>query len=264
MLGHGFSGGVPPSAHWEAGAGVWVAPPLPITQQWHTHRFLGRPCFLQQHSQLESSSLICTTSCGPLPETTLLTPHFSTQTPPALVGSRLRQGHPGLIPEEALPWAALMTPNTSWMEEAFARGLGEPDQMGAPTSVLEDRTSCGDMGNNGLPACACHSGMPCFYGIMAFYKLSWQWSSLFLSLQAFHSQQLSPLRGSTPYFPAPNTPIPPEQETQLRLGCMGLQYRSHIQFLLCLAFHSPLQCSPLIPKSSFSVSADFPTMRGFS
>ena len=54
--------------------------------------------------------------------------------------SRLRQGHPELIPEEALPWAALMTLNTSWMEEAFAQGVGVPDQMGAPPSALGDRT----------------------------------------------------------------------------------------------------------------------------
>ena len=129
-----------------------------------------------------------TTSCGPLPETTLLTPHLSTQTPPALVGSRLRQGHPGLIPEEALPWAALTTLNASWMEEAFAQGVGEPDQMGALPSALGDRTSGGEADYNGLPAYACHSGIPCFCGIMGFCKLSWSWSSLFLSLQAFHSQ----------------------------------------------------------------------------
>ena len=44
-----------------------------------------------------SSSCLCPANSSPLPRSTLLTPHFSTQLPPELAASCLRLGCPGLI-----------------------------------------------------------------------------------------------------------------------------------------------------------------------
>lgn len=48
---------------------------------------------------------LCIANSGPLPGSTILTPPFRTQPPPALASCCLRLEHSGLILEEALVWA---------------------------------------------------------------------------------------------------------------------------------------------------------------
>ena len=52
------------------------------------------------------SGCLCAANNSPLLGSALLNPLFSTQPLPPLVASNLRLGHPRLIPEEALAWAA--------------------------------------------------------------------------------------------------------------------------------------------------------------
>ena len=64
-------------------------------------------------------SVVFTQPTVSLPEAALLTPCFSIQTPSALAEFRLRQGHPELIPQEALCWVAHWTPEPMQNEDVL-------------------------------------------------------------------------------------------------------------------------------------------------
>ena len=106
----------------------------------------------------------------------------------------------------------------------------------------------------------------CFYGVPDFFcRLSWMWSSLLLSLQAVFSQptsvpSLDP--HSKPHFPAPIPPL--KQETHnpgWNAQSCSVDHVCSSYFVLPSTDH--LLHSPLIPQVSFSVPADFPTVREF-
>ena len=117
-----------------------------------------------------------------------------------------------------------------------------------------------------LPLVHLSTMTPCFYGVPGFFcKICQLWSSLLLSLQAVLSQPTSvPSLGpcSKPHFPAPSSP--PQQVTHDSIwsaqSC-GVDDACSSYFVMPSTDH-PLH-SPLIPQSSFSVPADFPTMRKF-
>ena len=111
----------------EAGAGMWgqwwPRPPH-ASQQWC-------PTFQAVHASSRGiPSCASPHSCPhcyiraayntPLPGSVLPTPHFSTQPQPASADSHPRQGSPGLIPKEALGWAALRPLEPTWAEETLA------------------------------------------------------------------------------------------------------------------------------------------------
>ena len=127
----------------------------------------------------------------------------------------------------------------------------------------------GERGCNGGPPFVHHSTMmPCFYGVPGFFcKLSWLWSSLFLSLQAVFSQPTAvPALGppSKPHFLAPSSPLPPQQVTH---NSVWNAQSCRVYYVCSSYFVLPstdwLLRSPLILRRSFSIPADFPTMREF-
>ena len=265
--------GVPPSGHggrsWSVGVVcVWGGggpASLRASQQWHL-RFQADHASCRGTPSLASplSRHLCcihTANSVPLPGSVLPTPHFSIQPPPTSVDSHPRQGHLGLIPKEALGWAALRPPEPSQ--------AGGKAQKGAPPSASGCQRSR-PVGEGVIMAAAPlarHSTrMPCFCGVPGFFcRHSPLWSSLLLSLQAVFSQPIAvPSLGlhSKPHFPAPS---PPSQQVTHNSGWNAQSWdvdpACHSYFVLP-STDLPLR-SPLIPWRSFSVPVDFPTVREF-
>ena len=218
--------GVPPSGHggrsWSVGVvcvgGGGGPASLRASQQWHL-RFQADHASCRGTPSLASplSRHLCcihTANSVPLPGSVLPTPHFSIQPPPTSVDSHPRQGHLGLIPKEALGWAALRPPEPSQ--------AGGKAQKGAPPSASGCQRSR-PVGEGVIMAAAPlarHSTrMPCFCGVPGFFcRHSPLWSSLLLSLQAVFSQPIAvPSLGlhSKPHFPAPS---PPSQQVTHNSG----------------------------------------------
>ena len=263
--------GVPPSAHGGRGWCVGVGRPRPprACQQWqltfqadHTSS-RGIPGHASPHSR----PLCCIHAAysGPLHGSILPTPRFSTQPPLALADSHPRQGHPGLIPKEALGWAVLRSLEPTGGGDS-SPGAGRPSQMGAPPSAHQSWW-VGKGIIMAAPPLLCHSAMvSCYYGVPGFFcRLFQLWSSLLLSLQAVFSQPTAvPSLGpcSKPHFPAPS---PPSQQATHNSGwnvqSSGVDHVCSSYFVLPSTDH--LLHSPLIPRRSFSVPADFPAVREF-
>ena len=117
------------------------------------------------------------------------------------------------------------------------------------------------------PPLAHHSTMtPCFYRISGFFRRLFQWwNSLLLSFQAVFSQPttISSLgRLSKPHFP---TPSPLSQQATHNSGWnmqrCGVEHACNSYFVLTSTDH--LLHSPLIPWRSFSIPADFHSVREF-
>lgn len=166
--------GVPPSAcrggGWQVGA--VTAPSFMIHSRMLPH-LLGRPHFSRDSPSCRTPHFclfgcICTANSGPLPRSALWAPYFSTQNPPALANSPLRQGYPRLTPEEALGWAVLRSLEPRW-EEALTWEVGEPVQMGAPSSVCRGWSQWVGKGvaMAALPL-LCRT-MTCFHGVLGFF-----------------------------------------------------------------------------------------------
>lgn len=115
-----------------------------------------------------------------------------------------------------------------------------------------------------VPPLPCHStAAPLFYGDQGFpQKLSW--SNLLLSLQAVSSHLTAvPFQGSLskPHVPAHNPP--PYKQTHVSgWGAWGCSMDRECRSYSVLPSTDQLLHSPLIPQSSLSVPADFPTVRG--
>ena len=262
----------------EAGAGVWEQwwPHPPHTsQQWclvfqaDQDSSRGIPSHTSPHSC--PLCCICTANSVPLPGSILPTLHFSTQphpTPPpqhqwSLVPGSCAQGW---FPRRLWdgwcsgPWSPhrWRTPQT---EGRVSRLRCEP--LPVPMEAKEGSWRLGKV----ALSLACHwTMMSCFYGISDFFhRLSWLWSSLLLSLQAVFSQPTAvPSLGSCskPHFPEPS---PVSQQATHDSGWNAQSYSvDHAcssYFVLPSTDH--LLHSPLIPWKSFSVPADFPTVREF-
>ena len=140
--------------------------------------------------------------------------------------------------------------------------------MGAPPSAHGGGQRSWQVGRGVIMAALpleSHSAMtPCFYGVPGFFqRLSRLWSSLLLSLQAVFSQPTAvPSLGpcSKPHFPAPSPPSQPvTHDSGWNVQNCSVDHACSSYFVLPSTDH--LRCSPLIPQRSFSVPADFPTVR---
>ena len=153
------------------------------------------------HSQQRSSPRICPRSSK-----------LERTAPDRTDDSHLRQGSPGLIPREALKFAAARTPGPTSAEEVLAGGS---DKSPRSDAILEPREAEEARGCGRCPPIAFHSAMvPGFHGTPGFFcKLPHLRSSLLLSLQAPFSQPTAgPSQGpcSKALFPARSRP--PQQE----------------------------------------------------
>ena len=204
---------------------------------------------------------------GPFPRFALLTPSFSTQPLQALPDSCLRQGCPGLIPEEDLGWTALRTMELTWAEEALVWRAGEPVQMDALPSDLRGWSQWVGKG----VAMVAHSLRTTqqwhlsSYGVPGFFlKLSLFWSSLLLSLQAvFFTANICPLPGFMLQTPLSRTqpPLAMRHTTQARVCRAEAQTMSTVLTLSCLSqtVHCVLLWSHKCPFMSQLIS---PPWRG--
>ena len=125
------------------GAGAWAAPAL-VHPSTVAPRVLGRQCFLRGipgHGAPQSHPLcpIPKANSSPLQESAFPAPGLSAQprTAPhsparqAPMHPHLRQGSPGLIPREALRFAATRTPGPTSAEEVQAGRSDKSPQSGA-------------------------------------------------------------------------------------------------------------------------------------
>lgn len=194
MLGRGFSDRVPPQCPlggrcWDCG---WLHPCPSLNNGTHIGSqadhvsFSGIPGYRAPHSFAQPAVVL---SLKPLssPHTLALRPHQHWWAP--------IDGHPGLIPEEALPWAALMTPNTlpGW-RRPLLEGLGSLTRW-VPLRVSETEPAVGC----GLqwPPLPVHATQGCLASMVSWPSTNFpgRGALYFTSLQAFHSQQLSPSVG---------------------------------------------------------------------
>ena len=117
----------------EAGTDVWgrwrPCPPR-ASQLWRLAFQAGHTSSggIPGHASPHSCPLccICTANSAPLPISVLPTPHFSTQPLPASADCCPRQGCPGLIPKEALGWAALRPQNPHGRRRPWPEGQAGP------------------------------------------------------------------------------------------------------------------------------------------
>ena len=177
------------------------------------------------------------------------------------------QGHPELIPKEALGWAARRALEAMQVKEALA---WVPAQMCAlPSACMGWRSQqVGKRIAMFAPSLVCHSTMmPCFYGSRAFsanfpgcgapYSCPFRLS--------FHSQQLFPLWIHTPDHPLQH-PVPLRSKrhmTQAAVRQAAARTMRTILTLSCLSqtVHCILLWSPEGPFLSQLIS---PTWGGFS
>ena len=151
-------------------------------------------------------------------------------------------------------------------EATVAQVVGRPTQVGAPLNARRGQRSwwVGKGVMMVAPPLACHLTVTRCYGVSGFFhRLSLLWCPLLLSLQAVFSQPRA-VRSlglhSKPPFPAPSSPS--QQVTQSsgwNVQSCGVDHVCSSYFVLPST--DRLLCSPLIPQSSFSVPADFPSAR---